>query len=219
MAKKLVIVESPAKARTISGYLGPEFVVESSIGHIRDLPRNAADVPASHKGEKWARLGVDTENDFKALYIVPADKKKQVNKLKDLLKTVDELYLATDEDREGEAISWHLCELLKPKVPVRRLVFHEITKEAIEIASNGTDGIHVSFDLDGMDPTVAPGVGTAVNGGVSYRETHTMMEMIAETDKLVSLEVAEVNPILDVRNQTAEIAVAMVASAFGRRIL
>ena len=140
MAKKLVIVESPAKARTISGYLGPEFVVESSIGHIRDLPRSAADVPTTYKKEPWARLGVDTENDFKALYIVPADKKKHVKKLKDLLKTADELYLATDEDREGESIAWHLMEVLNPKttVPVRRMVFHEITAAAIREALENT---------------------------------------------------------------------------------
>jgi len=102
---------------------------------------------------------------------------------------------------------------------VDRRGIYDVTKEAIDIAGNGTEGIHVSFDVDGMDPSVAPGVGTAVNGGLSYRETHTIMELIAETDRLASLEVAEVNPILDVRNTTAEVAVAMVASAFGKRIL
>jgi DNA topoisomerase-1 len=132
--QRLVIVESPAKAKTIAGYLGPGYVVESSIGHIRDLPRNAADVPASHKGEAWARLGVDVDHDFKTLYVVSADKKQQVAKLKALLKDSDELYLATDEDREGEAIAWHLLETLKPTVPVRRMVFHEITKTAIQAA-------------------------------------------------------------------------------------
>jgi len=128
---KLVIVESPAKARTIAGYLGEGYVVESSIGHVRDLPRRASDIPASYKGEAWARLGVDTENDFKPLYIVPADKKSQITKLKKLLKQADELYLATDEDREGESIAWHLHEVLSPRVPVKRMVFHEITPEAI----------------------------------------------------------------------------------------
>lgn len=131
---RLVIVESPAKARTIAGYLGPGFVVEASIGHIRDLPRNAADVPAKYKGESWARLGVDTDNGFTPLYVVSPDRKDQVKKLKDLLKTADEVYLATDEDREGEAIAWHLVETLNPKVPVRRMVFHEITRPAIERA-------------------------------------------------------------------------------------
>ena len=134
MAKSLVIVESPAKARTIAGYLGADFVVESSIGHIRDLPRSAADVPASMKGEPWARLGVDVENDFKPLYVVPGDKKKQVAKLRQLVKEADTVYLATDEDREGESIAWHLLEVLNPKAVVHRMVFHEITPAAIREA-------------------------------------------------------------------------------------
>ena len=131
---RLVIVESPAKAKTIAGYLGPGYVVESSIGHIRDLPRNAADVPASHKHLAWAKTGVDVDNGFQTLYVVSPDKKQQVAKLRALLKDADELYLATDEDREGEAIAWHLLETLKPKVPVRRMVFHEITQSAIQHA-------------------------------------------------------------------------------------
>ena len=134
MGSPLVIVESPAKARTIARYLGDEYQVESSIGHIRDLPRNAADVPKEYKGEKWARLGVDTENHFKPLYIVSPDKKDHVRHLKAMLKDADELYLATDEDREGEAIAWHLLEVLNPKVPVKRMVFHEITPDAIRHA-------------------------------------------------------------------------------------
>ena len=132
--RRLVIVESPAKAKTIAGYLGRGYVVESSIGHIRDLPRNAADVPASHKGQPWARLGVDVDNGFTPLYVVSPEKKSQVAKLKALLKDSDELFLATDEDREGEAIAWHLLETLKPKVPVHRMVFHEITPQAIRAA-------------------------------------------------------------------------------------
>lgn len=128
--KSLVIVESPAKARTISKFLGKDFVVEASIGHIRDLPRSS-ELPEAYKKEDWAYLAVNTEDDFQPIYVVPADKKKQVTKLKDQLKECKDLYLATDEDREGEAISWHLKEVLKPKVPVKRLVFHEITKEAI----------------------------------------------------------------------------------------
>ena len=131
---KLVIVESPAKAKTIGGYLGSGYVVEASIGHIRDLPRNAADVPAKYKGEPWARLGVDVDHDFEPLYVVSPDRKQQVSKLKALVKDADELYLATDEDREGEAIAWHLVETLKPKIPVRRMVFHEITPAAIAAA-------------------------------------------------------------------------------------
>ncbi len=131
---RLVIVESPAKARTIAGYLGDGYLVESSIGHIRDLPRNAADVPAAVKAQPWSRLGVDVDNGFEPLYIVTADKKAQVAKLKSLLKDATELYLATDEDREGEAIAWHLLQTLKPRVPVRRMVFHEITPQAIRQA-------------------------------------------------------------------------------------
>jgi DNA topoisomerase I len=131
---KLVIVESPAKAKTIAGYLGAGYVVESSIGHIRDLPQNASDVPAKIKGEPWARLGVDVDNDFTPYYVVSRDKKPHMTKLKGLLKEASELYLATDEDREGEAIAWHLQEELKPKVPVRRMVFHEITRSAIQAA-------------------------------------------------------------------------------------
>jgi len=128
---RLVIVESPAKARTIAGYLGKGYVVESSIGHIRDMPDKAAEIPEKYRAEPWARLGVDVDNDFQALYVVPSDKKQQVSKLKTLLKDADELYLATDEDREGEAIAWHLQQELKPKVPTKRMVFHEITPEAI----------------------------------------------------------------------------------------
>ncbi|WP_411070992.1 type I DNA topoisomerase [Streptomyces sp. cmx-4-25] len=131
--RRLVIVESPAKAKTIKGYLGPGYVVEASVGHIRDLPSGAAEVPEKYTGEV-RRLGVDVEHDFQPVYVVNADKKAQVRKLKELLAESDELYLATDEDREGEAIAWHLREVLKPKVPVHRMVFHEITKDAIREA-------------------------------------------------------------------------------------
>jgi DNA topoisomerase-1 len=133
--RRLVIVESPAKARKIADYLGSSYIVESSRGHIRDLPRGAADVPAKYKGESWARLGVDVDHSFEPLYIVTPDKKATVSELKEALKEVDELYLATDGDREGEAIAWHLLETLKPKVPVRRMVFHEITESAIQAAA------------------------------------------------------------------------------------
>ncbi len=134
MSKHLVIVESPAKAKTISKFLGKDYQVEASIGHVRDLPSKAEEVPPKHRKEKWARLGVDVEHDFKPLYVVPNAKAKQVKKLKDAIKSADSLFLATDEDREGESISWHLLELLKPKVKPKRLVFHEITKEAIDEA-------------------------------------------------------------------------------------
>jgi len=133
-AKPLVIVESPAKAKTIAGLLGPGYVVESSIGHIRDLPRGADEVPAAYKGEAWSRLGVDVDNGFKPLYVVSSDKKSQVAKLKSLVKQASEVYLASDEDREGESIAWHLLEVLAPRVPVKRMVFHEITRPAIERA-------------------------------------------------------------------------------------
>jgi DNA topoisomerase-1 len=140
MSKSLVIVESPTKARTISSFLGSDATVESSMGHIRDLPRSASEIPASAKGEDWARLGVNVEKGFEPLYVVPKERRSQVKKLKELLKNADELYLATDEDREGEAIAWHLVEVLKPKVPVKRMVFHEITKPAIDEAfSNPRD--------------------------------------------------------------------------------
>src|SRR5262245_4650031 len=141
--KALVIVESPAKAKTISKFLGGKYTVEASIGHIRDLPQGAKELPQEYKGEKWAYLGVNVDDNFTPVYIVPPDKRQQVTKLKQLLKDSAELYLATDEDREGEAISWHLCEVLKPKVPVHRLVFHEITSEAIH------DALANPRDIDG----------------------------------------------------------------------
>ncbi|MFD5088506.1 type I DNA topoisomerase [Kitasatospora sp. NPDC058201] len=131
--QRLVIVESPAKAKTIKGYLGPGYIVEASVGHIRDLPSTAAEVPDKYTGEV-RRLGVDVDHDFAPIYVVNADKKSQVSKLKSLLAESDELFLATDEDREGEAIAWHLQQVLKPKVPVHRMVFHEITKAAIQEA-------------------------------------------------------------------------------------
>jgi DNA topoisomerase-1 len=142
---RLVIVESPAKAKTIAGYLGSGYVVESSIGHIRDLPERAADIPPKLKGEPWARLGVNVDHDFEPLYVVNADKKQQVAKLKKLLQDADELFLATDEDREGEAIAWHLQEVLKPKVPVHRMVFHEITADAIRAAARSPRELNIKL--------------------------------------------------------------------------
>jgi DNA topoisomerase-1 len=138
MARALVIVESVAKATRIQGMLGPDYIVKPSIGHIRDLPQSAADIPASVKGEKWARLGINVNDHFKPVYVVSSDRKKIVAELKAALKEVDELYLATDEDREGEAIAWHLQEVLNPKVPVKRMVFHEITPSAIARAVSET---------------------------------------------------------------------------------
>jgi DNA topoisomerase I len=142
-----VIVESPTKARKLAGYLGSRYIVESSRGHIRDLPRAAADVPAKFKSEPWARLGVNVDADFEPLYIISPEKKSTVTELRGLLKDVDELYLATDGDREGEAIAWHLLETLKPRIPVKRMVFHEITEPAIlEAAANTRD-----LDIDLVD--------------------------------------------------------------------
>jgi len=138
VTRALVIVESPAKAKTIAGYLGDGFVVESSIGHVRDLPQRASDIPESQRGTSWAKLGIDIENGFEPYYVVNSDKKEQIARLRRLLKDADELYLATDEDREGEAIAWHLLEILKPKVPVKRMVFHEITRSAITEALSKT---------------------------------------------------------------------------------
>lgn len=131
-SKSLVIVESPTKAKTIRKFLPKNFVVEASMGHVRDLPQSAADVPQKYKKEAWARIGVNIEQNFEPLYVVVKGKAKVISSLKEKLKGVDELYLATDEDREGESISWHLIELLRPKVPVKRMVFHEITKGAIQ---------------------------------------------------------------------------------------
>ena len=135
--RKLVIVESPAKAKTIAGYLGADWDVEASVGHIRDIP-TPSEMPADIKKGPFGRFGVDVDNDFEPYYVVDSDKKKKVAELKRLLKGADELYLATDEDREGEAIAWHLLETLQPKVPVKRMVFHEITKEAIQRAASNT---------------------------------------------------------------------------------
>jgi DNA topoisomerase I len=146
-SRRLVIVESPTKARKLAGYLGANYIVESSRGHIRDLPRAAADVPAKYKSQPWARLGVNVDEDFEPLYIISPDKKSTVSELKGLLKDVDELYLATDGDREGEAIAWHLLETLKPRIPIKRMVFHEITEQAIlEAAENPRD-----LDIDLVD--------------------------------------------------------------------
>jgi DNA topoisomerase I len=138
MGIKLVIVESPAKARKIGGFLGDDYVVEASVGHIRDLPQRAADIPKEYKKIAWAKEGVNIEEGFEPLYVINPDKKAKVSELKALMKDADELILATDEDREGEAIAWHLIEVLRPKIPIRRMVFHEITKEAIKKAANET---------------------------------------------------------------------------------
>ena len=140
--KPLVIVESPTKAKTIRKFLPSNYQVEASMGHVRDLPASAAEIPKDYKDKPWARFGVDVENNFAPLYIVPPGKKKYVNQLKQALKSASEIYIATDEDREGESIGWHLLEVLKPKVPVKRMVFHEITEQAIKDALKNTRQIN-----------------------------------------------------------------------------
>src|ERR687891_503243 len=142
MAKPLVIVESPAKAKTLGRFLGTKYRVEASYGHIRDLPESAAEVPKEIKAKDWGRMGVDVEKNFQPYYVVPGDKKKQVAHLKDALKGASEVLLATDPDREGESISWHLAEVLKPKVPIRRIVFHEITEDAVKEALDNPSDVN-----------------------------------------------------------------------------
>ncbi|MDN5804880.1 MAG: toprim domain-containing protein, partial [Microlunatus sp.] len=144
-SRRLVIVESPTKATKIASFLGDGYVVESSRGHVRDLPTGAAEVPAKYKGEKWARTGVDVDHDFEPLYVVNPDKRSTLRSLKDALSGADELLLATDGDREGEAIAWHLLQELKPKVPARRMVFHEITQQAIAEAVNNPRDLDVDL--------------------------------------------------------------------------
>ncbi|MDO5720572.1 MAG: type I DNA topoisomerase [Actinomycetaceae bacterium] len=191
-AKKLVIVESPAKARTIAGYLGPDFKVEASVGHIRDLPQ-PSELPAKLKKGPLSRFAVDVENDFEPYYVVSPDKKKKVTELRKALKEADELYIATDEDREGEAIAWHLLEVLKPKVPVKRMVFHEITREAIERALENTR--EVDIDLVDAQETrrildrlvgyeVSPLLWRKVRGGLSAGRVQSVAtRMIVERER------------------------------------
>ena len=145
MEHTLVIVESPTKAKTIKRFLPPNFQVLASMGHVRDLPKGAGEIPASLKKEKWSRIGVNTTEDFEPLYVVPKDKKKVVKGLKDALKNATKLLLATDEDREGESISWHLMQILKPKIPTKRMVFHEITEKAINKALDETREIDMEL--------------------------------------------------------------------------
>ena len=187
--RKLVIVESPAKARTIAGYLGSDWDVEASVGHIRDIP-TPSEMPADIKKGPFGKFGVNIEDDFEPYYVVDADKKKKVAELKRLLKNADELYLATDEDREGEAIAWHLLETLQPKVPVKRMVFHEITKEAIQRAAvhdprprhparrRAGDPPHPrpALRLRGQPGAVAQGQGGAVAGRVQSVATRLVVE-------------------------------------------
>ena len=155
MSKILVVVESPTKAKTIGKFLGKEYEVTASYGHVRDLPNNASEIPEKIKKEKWSRLGVNVESNFEPLYVIPDAKKQRVKDLKKLLKDCDELLLATDEDREGESISWHLLDVLKPKVPVKRLVFHEITKSAIAHALESARAVSYTHLPSPRDATLS----------------------------------------------------------------
>src|SRR5215471_7134165 len=176
MAKTLVIVESPAKARTIERILKSGYEVMASYGHIRDLPESANEIPDEIRKKKWGRIGVDTEGDFKPYYVIPNDKRKHVQALKAAVKGASQLYLATDPDREGESISWHLKEILKPKVPVKRIVFHEITEQAIREAVKDAQDVNENLVraqesrriLDRLyGYTLSPGLWKKVQTGLS----------------------------------------------------
>jgi DNA topoisomerase-1 len=228
--KSLVIVESPAKAKTISKYLGSRFQVEASIGHIRDLPGGSKEVPAEYKSEPWASLGVNVDAGFEPLYIVPADKKKHVSFLKSALKDAKDLYLATDEDREGEAISWHLREVLKPKVPVHRMVFHEITKEAIQEALKSTRQIdeglvkaqetrRILDRLYGYD--VSPLLWKKVRPGLSAGRVQSVAVRLIverERERMAFHSATYFDLEAHLKTQAGESFSAMLVSVAGRRI-
>ena len=230
--KRLVIVESPAKAKTIAGYLGSGYIVESSIGHIRDLPHGASEIPAAQKGEAWARLGVDVEHDFEPLYVVDPKKKKVVTALKDKLKGVDELLLATDEDREGEAIAWHLMQVLNPKVPVRRMVFHEITKPAIERALGETREINQHL-VDAQETRrildrlygyeVSPVLWRKIMQGLSAGRvqsvaTRLVVERERERMAFVAAEYWDIEATLAPTKAPASVFTAKLAAVDGKRV-
>jgi len=228
----LVIVESPAKAKTISKYLGPGFVVESSIGHIRDLPSTAAEIPSEYKDAEWARIGVDVAHDFKPLYIVPAKKKAQVKKLKDLVKKASMVYLATDEDREGEAIAWHLMEELKPKVPVKRMVFDEITRNAIQAALanprdldqqlvNAQEARRILDRLYGYEvsPVLWRKVGPKLSAGrVQSVATRLIVDRERERMRFVSSEYWDVEATLRLTGGPADPMLTRLVELQGKRV-
>ena len=189
-AKHLVIVESPAKAKTIQSYLGPDYAVTASVGHIRDLPVRASEVPAEYKGLPWSRLGVNTDSEFEPIYVVDADKKSRIAEIKKQLKDAEELLLATDEDREGEAISWHLLEVLRPKVPVKRMVFHEITKDAIQAA------IANPRDVD-MDLVEAQETRRIVDRLFGYQVSEVLWKKIAQGTSAGRVQSVAVRLVVD----------------------
>lgn len=228
----LVIVESPAKAKTISKYLGPGYVVESSIGHIRDLPSTASEIPAEYKEEDWARVGVNVEEDFKPIYIVPSKKKSQVTKLKKLVKDAGAVYLATDEDREGEAIAWHLVEVLNPKVPVKRMVFDEITESAIQEAAEHPREIDTQLVeaqearriLDRLfgyevSPVLWRKVGPKLSAGrVQSVATRLVVDRERERMQFVSSEYWDIEATLKLKNEKGDEITAKLIEVAGKRI-
>ena len=228
--RKLVIVESPAKARTIAGYLGGDFDVEASVGHIRDLP-NPSELPADMKKGPFGKFAVDVDNGFEAYYVVDADKRKKVAELKRLLKDADELYLATDEDREGEAIAWHLLETLKPRIPVKRMVFHEITREAIQRAVGDTreldsrlvDAQETRRILDRLyGYEVSPVLWRKVRQGLSagrVQSVATRMVVERERERMAFVSASYWDVEADVTPQTSrEPFTARLTSVDGRRV-
>lgn len=226
-AKKLVIVESPAKARTIAGYLGPEFTVEASVGHIRDLPQ-PSELPAKLKKGPLSKFAVDIENDFEPYYVVSPDKKKKVTELRKALKEADELYIATDEDREGEAIAWHLLEVLKPKVPVKRMVFHEITREAIERALENTREIDTDL-VDAQETRrildrlvgyeVSPLLWRKVRGGLSAGRVQSVAtRLVVDRERERMAHVAATYWDIDVSLESGEEFTAKVSHVDDARV-
>ncbi len=236
MTKPLVIVESPAKARNIARFLGSGYVVESSVGHIRDLPANASEVPPEHKGKPWAAMGVDVDNDFTPVYVVSKDKKTQVSTLRRLVKDASEVYLATDEDREGEAIAWHLREVLSPRVPVRRMVFHEITPQAIQAAIanprdlderlvDAQEARRIVDRLYGYE--VSPVLWKKVNPGLSagrVQSVATRMVVERERERMAFVAAtwwgvqAVLRPSAPVEGDLAETLTAMLVAVDGSRV-
>ncbi|MFP4009697.1 MAG: DNA topoisomerase, partial [Spirulinaceae cyanobacterium] len=205
----LVIVESPTKARTIRNYLPNGYRVEASMGHVRDLPSSADEIPAAHKGKDWAQLGVNVRDHFEPLYVIPKSKKQVVKELKEALKAADELILATDEDREGESISWHLKEILKPKVPMKRMVFHEITPEAIARALENCRNINENLVhaqetrriLDRLvGYTLSPLLWKKIARGLSAGRVQSVaLRLICEREEAIEAFVPEENWTIDAR--------------------
>ncbi len=228
----LVIVESPAKAKTIARFLGPDFVVESSIGHIRDLPSKASEIPPELKNQLWARIGVDVENDFRPLYVISARKKAQVSKLRQLVRKAGAVLLATDEDREGEAIAWHLKEVLDPRVPVKRMVFDEITRQAIQAAVQNPRDIDMQL-VDAQEarrildrlygyevsPVLWRKIGPGLSAGrVQSVATRLIVDRERERMQFVSADYWDIEAVLCVRSEGQERVNARLVEIGGKRV-